>query len=323
MSPQLDRFSQKSDYLWNFRCPVCGDSKKNKLKSRGYVYRRKADLFFTCHNCGTSMSFGHFLKTVNHNLYDEYRLEKFKNDHPEIVETPDYSVAKTTPDFTTTIHLPRIADLPNEHAAKRLLFSRKVPAERYKELYYAHNFASFVKELVPSYNKNLKNDDARIVIPFYDEKNILLGVQGREIQKTGVKYITIKLRDENRKVFGLDKVDYGKKIYVVEGPIDSMFLQNALATMDAQLYKVISSVGDYDYVFIFDNEPRNPQICNHMAKTIAMGANIVVWPQYIEQKDINDMILAGYTSSDIQDIIDKHTYTDLKAKMEFGKWKRV
>ena len=323
MSPQLDRFTQKSDYLWNFRCPVCGDSKKHKTKTRGYVYRKKSDLFFMCHNCGSSMSFGNLLKSVNHNLYNEYKLERFKNESHGNVEKPKFEIAKTVPNFTTSIHLPRIADLPNEHAAKRLLISRKVPVERYKELYYAHNFLSFARELVPSYSKDSVIDDARIVIPFYDENKILLGVQGREIQKTGVKYITIKLHDENRKVFGLDKVDFSKKIYVVEGPIDSMFLQNSLATMDAQLYNVRLSVGDHDYVFVYDNEPRNGAICSHMAKTIAMGSNIVIWPKTIEHKDINDMVMAGYTAAEVQDIIDKHTYSDLKAKMEFLQWKRV
>ena len=45
-----------------FRCPICGDSKKNKLKKRGYFYRKTGT--FYCFNCGTSMTGYDFLKAI-------------------------------------------------------------------------------------------------------------------------------------------------------------------------------------------------------------------------------------------------------------------
>lgn len=329
VSPKLDRFAKKSEYLWNFRCPLCGDSHKNKFKARGYIYRRKSDLFFTCHNCGSSISFGNFLKTVDHSLFREYQMERYKNESNGNVVKPDFSLANTKPVFmhkteSTKIDLPTIKSLATTHPARRYLCERLVPEDRLDTIYYTSDFRDFVLELLPDYEKELRKNDPRIVIPFYDENKQLLGFQGRAVGDSKVKYITIKLNEDNLKVFGLDKIDKSKRIYVVEGPIDSMFLSNSLAMMDASLYTVISSVGNHDYVFVYDNEPRNRDVVRHMKKTIETGKNICIWPSHIEFKDINDMIVKGKLSSAaIQSIIDTNTFSSHRAMLEFGTWKKV
>jgi hypothetical protein len=324
LAPKLDKFRQKSEYLWNFRCPVCGDSQKNKLKMRGYIYRRKSDLFFTCHNCGTGHSFGNLLKMVDRSLYSQYQMERFKNESAGNTAKPDFSMLMEKPVFNTQkkINLPTIESLPVTHAARGYVKDRFIPKERWVDLYYAEDFAIFVKEIFPEYDKKLYAEP-RLVIPFYDEKNILLGFQGRALVNSKVKYITIKLSDDNLKVYGLDRVDKTKKIYVVEGPIDSMFLQNSLAMMDASLYNVISTVGNYDYTFVFDNEPRNKDVCRHMQKAITMGKSVCIWPKHIAAKDINEMILKGTSPAMIQGIIDSNTFSLLKAQLEFGSWSKT
>lgn len=326
ISPKLERFARKSEYLWNFRCPICGDSTKNKLKTRGYIFRRKSDLFFMCHNCNTSISFGNFLKSIDKPLYKEYQLERFKNESSGNVAKPDFSMYKTKPDFTSkkiTIDLPKISDLEDNHSAKVYLKKRKIPSDRLSSLYYANDFAQFVKSIIPDYDKNLKSEDPRIVIPFYDEDNILLGFQGRALLSSSIKYITIKLNDDYHKLFGLDKLDKTKTVYVVEGPVDSMFIQNSVATMDASLYTIIQTLGNLDYVFIYDNEPRNKDVCRNIEKTIALGKKVVIWPKNIQSKDINDMILSNVTSSEIQRIIDSNTFSEHRAQLEFQMWKKV
>jgi predicted RNA-binding Zn-ribbon protein involved in translation (DUF1610 family) len=322
VSPKLERFKQKSEYLWTFRCPICGDSHKNKLKTRGYFYRRKSDLFYTCHNCGTGLSVGNFLKAIDPSLYREYQLERYKNESTGNVAKPDFSMAKNKPVFATRIDLPTIASLSDNHPAKAYLLKRKLPADKLSDIYYADDFAAFVKDIHPDYDKTLYKEQ-RIIFPFYDVDNELLGFQGRAIGDSKIKYITIKLDEENIKVFGANKVDPNKRIYVVEGPIDSMFLQNSVATMDASLYNISLLLGDHDYVFIHDNEPRNAAIVKHMAKTISHNKNIFIWPQDIVSKDINDYILTGATSSEIQNLIDRNTFSGLRAKLEFERWKKV
>ena len=324
LAPKLDKFRQKSEYLWNFRCPVCGDSQKNKLKMRGYIYRRKSDLFFTCHNCGTGHSFGNLLKMVDRSLYSQYQMERFKNESAGNTAKPDFSMVMEKPVFNIQkkINLPTIESLPISHAARGYVKDRFIPKERWSDLYYAEDFDLFVKDIFPDYDKKLYAEP-RLVIPFYDEKNILLGFQGRALVNSKVKYITIKLSDDNLKVYGLDRVDKTKKIYVVEGPIDSMFLQNSLAMMDASLYNVISTVGNYDYTFVFDNEPRNKDVCKHMQKAITMGKSVCIWPKHLDMKDINEMILRGYSPAVIQGIIDSNTFSLLKAQLEFGSWSKT
>lgn len=325
LSTKLDRFTQKSEFLWNFRCPICGDSSKNKLKMRGYIYRRKSDLFFSCHNCGASHTFGTFLKLTDKSLYSSYQLEAFSEGNNSKVKTPDFTAFKCKPVFDkqVKINLPSIEELTDSHAAKGYVKDRKIPKDYFSKLYYAQNFHEFVKEMLPSYEKTLY-DEPRLVIPFYDEENNLIGFQGRDLLKSKIKYITIKLSDNNKKVYGLNNVDKTKRIYVVEGPIDSMFLDNSLAMMDAALYNVVSVVGNLDYVFIYDNEPRNKDIVKHMQKTIEMGKNICIWPKHLEHvKDINEMILKGYPSSMVQSIIDTNTFNTHRAMLEFSTWKKV
>jgi hypothetical protein len=322
VSPKLERFKQKSEYLWNCRCPVCGDSSKNKIKARGYFYRRKSDIFYICHNCGTSLSLGSFIKITDPSLYREYQLERYKNESTGNVAKPDFSIAKIKPVFATRIDLPTISSLSDNHPAKAYLLKRKIPRDKLDDIYYADDFSAFVKDIHPEYDKTLYKEQ-RIIFPFYDEKKNLLGFQGRAVGNSKIKYITIKLNDDNKKVFGLDRVDFSKKVYVVEGPIDSLFLQNSLATMDASLYNISLLLGNHDYVFIHDNEPRNAAIVKHMAKTISHNKNIFIWPQDIVSKDINDYILTGATSSEIQSIIDKNTFQGLRAKLEFERWRKV
>lgn len=330
LSPKLQRFKQKSEYLWNFKCLLCGDSKKNKTKCRGYIYQKKSNFFFTCHNCHAGMSLGNFIKTVDPALYSEYQLETYKEQNGGNVKAPDFEMAKTKPVFAPKsvqqddIKLPTVASLPEEHTAKRYMRGRKFPNEVLNMVYYATDFKSFVQEILPANDKKMRDKESRIVIPFYDKDKKLLGFQGRAMSATDIKYITIKMGEDNAKVFGLDRVDLGKKVYVVEGPLDSFFLQNCLATMDSALYNITLTIGnEAELVFIYDNEPKNDAIVKFMRKTIDLGKNIFIWPKELRGvKDINDAIMSGTTPAEMQNLIDKNTWNGLRAELEFGEWKK-
>jgi len=324
VSNKLQRFAQKKEFLWTFRCPFCGDSKKNKLKTRGYFYRTKTNINYICHNCGASMSLGNFIKSVDPHLYSQYQLEKYKNESHSNVARPDFSLAKEQPVFQKkVINLPKLSELDDNHPAKQYALKRKLP--RLNELYYAEDFKGFALSMFPATSdgiKKLYENDQRIVIPFFDAENTLQGVQGRTISNSKIRYITLKMAEDSKKVFGLNKIDFSKTIYVVEGPLDSLFLDNCIAPMDAALYSVIQTVGDHDYIFVFDNEPRNKEIVKHMSKAVKTGKKICVWPATIKSKDINDMILSGMTSDQIKSTIDFNTFSDLKAKLQLQLYKK-
>ena len=119
LSPRLDRFKKVRDYLWNFRCPHCGDSQKHKNKAaRGYVYRKKTDLFYKCHNCGMGQSVGNLIKDIDPSLYKQYVMERYKNGETGQRKTKEPYFHFELPKFKpkkTTIHLPSIGSLSKEH----------------------------------------------------------------------------------------------------------------------------------------------------------------------------------------------------------------
>lgn len=325
ISNRLPRFTKKKDDLYNFRCPICGDSQKNKLKSRGYIFRKKNDYFYMCHNCGLSTTFYNFLKQVDPGLLKEYQLERYKNgetgnnNYPK----PDFEDFKTEkPTFKKSLELPTIESLPEEHFAKNYVQQRRIPETLWSELYFAEDFASFIQDLGIT-KEGLHKDDKRLVIPFYNQEKELVAVQGRSLGESKLRYITLKLHDDNKKVYGLDRIDQDKLVCVLEGPIDSMFLENAVATADSNLESITDTLDKSKVVLIFDNEPRNKEIVKKMEHAIDNHYNVVIWPEFIEEKDINDMVLGGFSPDEIQDIIDKNTFVNLRAKMEFVNWKKV
>jgi transcription elongation factor Elf1 len=324
LSPKLQRFTQKKDDLYNFRCPLCGDSQKNKTKSRGYVYRKKNDYFYMCHNCGASTTFYNFLDKVDPSLTKEYALERYKNGETgnNNYQKPDFEEFKAEkPVFKKALDLPSIDSLPEAHFAKVYVKSRKIPEAFQSQLYYAEDFAAFIQSL--GIEKELHKEDRRLVIPFYDAEKNLIAIQGRALGESKLRYITIKLHEDNHKFFGLDRIDQDKMIYVVEGPIDSMFIENAVATADSNLESITSIYDKSKITLVFDNEPRNREIIKKIDEAIEKHYNVVIWPEMIESKDINDMVLEGFSPDEIQDIISKNTFVNLRAKAEFVNWKRV
>jgi len=325
VSPKLQRFTKKKDDLYNFRCPLCGDSQKNKLKARGYIHRKQNDYFYMCHNCGVSTTFYNFLKQVDSNLLQEYQLERYKNgetgnnNYPK----PEFEEFKTEkPTFKKALELPTIESLPKAHFAKNYVQQRSIPETLYSQLYYAEDFAAFIQSLGIK-KEGLHQNDKRLVIPFYDKEKNLLAVQGRSLGESKLRYITLKLHDDNKKVYGLDRIDTDKLVYVVEGPIDSMFLENAVATADSNLESITDVLDKSKVVLIFDNEPRNKEIVNKIHHAIDNHFNVVIWPEMVEAKDINDMILDGFSPDEIQEFIDKNTFVNLRAMMEFVNWKKI
>ena len=328
VSPQLSLFKKKGDNLWNFRCPYCGDSNKNKLKARGFVFRKKNDLFFKCHNCSVGASLGNLIKHVNSKIYDDYILERYrkgvKTNNPE----PEFKFnAPIFPKKNIFKNLKSISQLPESHPARRLVGERKIPETRHKDLYLCPAFYRFTNFLIKNKFPSLGGDHPRLLIPFRNECGEIFAYQGRSFGSEEPKYITIKLNAECDKIFGLDKVDKSKHILVVEGPLDSLFLDNCIAVAGSDFSKSLSVQGklllNEDFTIIFDNEPRNSEICKQIEKTIKQGRNVVIWPSYIKQKDINDMVLAGHTKEELQQIIKDNTFSFAQAQLKLSEWRKI
>lgn len=324
LSPKLNRFTEKKTDLYNFRCPFCGDSKKNTLKSRGYVYRKKNDYFYKCQNCGVGHTMYNFIKNLDENLAKEYSLERYSNGETgnQNYTKPKFEFDKPVFKKREKINLPKISELDADHYAYKYCVDRKIPESNFSRLYFAEDFKSFTDSVLPDNEKQLFVEP-RLIIPFFDDDGSLLAFQGRALNDSKIRYITIKIHEESIKIFGLDKVDKEEKVYVTEGPIDSMFLPNAVATADANLANAVNYIAKDKLVLVFDNEPRNKDICKLMDRAIENHFSICIWPEMIEEKDVNDMIKSGFTSEELVDIINKNTFVNLRAKMEFINWKKV
>jgi transcription elongation factor Elf1 len=312
VSSRLQKFKKVKADLYNFRCPICGDSQKNKNKTRGYFYVVKNNTNFKCHNCGSSLSLNNFLKKIDTTLYKQYTLEKFKEGHTGknfVVDEPKLEFKKPT--FKKKLNLPKASE---NNFARDYLIKRKLEPNKF---YYADKFMEWTNSQKQMFDSIVK-DEPRIVIPLYDEFKTLIGFQGRALTSSFTKYITIMLDDDAPKIYGLDEIDKSEPIYIVEGPFDSTFVENAVAMCGSDVD--IRSFGWSDYIWVLDNEPRNREITNRIAKLIDRGEKVVIWPSNIVEKDINDMVLSGH---DVMSMLKLNTHSGLEAKVKFNTWKKI
>jgi len=336
LGTQLEQFKVKKTRPYNaqFRCPMCGDSQTNKFKTRGHFYEHSGRINVKCFNCGYSTSLGKFIKTLNPVLFTEYRLEYLKETggantnsiEEKFIPAIEKFGSRRIDNFDPFKDLKKISQLNPNHPAKKYIVDRKIPSQVHFRIYYSPTYYHWVNSVLPDKfnDKALALDEPRIVFPFIDSKGYVFGFTGRSISKTSsLRYSTIILDETKEKVFGLDSIDKSKTVYVVEGPIDSLFLDNcvAMAGSDIQL----TNITDRDkIVVVYDNEPRNKEIVKKIAKMIDQNYKVCIWPSNIEQKDINDMILkADLTGPIVQHIIDANTFDGLTAKMMLQLWSKV
>ena len=313
VSARLEKFKRAKDHLYTFRCPYCGDSKKSKNKTRGYLFQKKGDFIFKCHNCGMSKGFSNFLKDLDPVLHGQFVVERYKEGltgkHRNVPD-PVFSFKK--PIFKKKVNLP----LASTNArASDYLKKRKLNPTKF---YYTDRFKHFCNTNKPTF-ESTRNDHERIIIPMYDENNDLIGFQGRALdafQKP--KYLTVMLNEDSPKLYGLDTINKEKPVYIVEGPFDSTLLENSVAMCGSDVD--IRTLGWSNYIWVFDNEPRNRENISRISNTIDRGDQVVIWPSHIVEKDINDMVLSG---RNVEDLLESNTYSGLEAKLKLKSWKKV
>lgn len=338
LSHRLERF-QKVGAVYKCRCPICGDSESNSRKTRGYFYQvndgsggRKYN--FKCHNCNASMSFLKFLVSVFPDLSQEYRLSTIKTDH-------SFSFAMNTKgpvvDWNSEeCEFPNIKNSSTFSTALAWLRNRKIPEESIGCFGFTGKFADYCvgtfligSEKEKDYVHNRLPNDPRILIPYRTRNGALFALQGRAIDSSsGIRYMTVKRTDNHMKIFGLDRMNKTKRIYVTEGPFDSMFLPNAVAIggagFSSEFLDSMETVRK-NIVVVYDNEPRNKQIVESIQQAINFGVEVVIWKNgFTDQKDINDMVVAeNKSSTDILDFIQSHTFSGVRASFELGRWAQL
>ena len=312
LEPKLEKLVKKSDKVYNCRCPLCGDSQRNKTKARGYFYQVKNNTNYKCHNCSVTTTFAKFLKQLDSSLYRQYCLEKYssKQAKQKVLEEPEPILSQ--PVFREKLNLPRASE---NKIAKQYLLNRRIDPDNF---YYTEKFKEWCNTVKPNSfsDKSLKYDEPRIIIPLYYDKK-LIGIQGRSIFPNEIKYITIMFSEDVPKIYGYDNVNRSKEVYVLEGPFDSTFVPNSIAMCGADVNLLELNIKSP--VYVYDNEPRNKDIHQRMVKVINKGESIVIWPSYIKEKDVNQMVMSDLN---VADIIKNNTFSGLQAKLQLTFWKK-
>lgn len=331
ISYRLENFKKKTQDLFNCRCPICGDSQRLKRKARGYFYRGKNDLYYKCHKCGVSQHFGTFLKNFDATLYSQYVVERYadgahnKTSHKTVESVLKFEEPKFTkkpePRLLDSI-MDRLDTLPDDHEVIKYVTDRKIPRDAFDRLYFIPNVKDVI-QLNAKYKESIITSEPRLAIPFFDGAGKLLVVSLRGIRGESLRYINIKVDEDAPSIFGLDRVDNDKQVFVVEGPIDSLFLDNCIACAGTSFGKIDQlPIPQENITIIFDNQPKNREVGKLMNKYIDMGYKLVIWPD-VPGKDINEMIENGLTSVEIQSIINDNTFQGLSAKAKYMMWRKV
>jgi hypothetical protein len=254
-------------------------------------------------------------------LYNDYVAQKF------VANTTSEDTKDTTESFKTQApkfksnplkKIKKVSQLPFDHPVKRYIEKRKIPPHHHYRLYFAQKFKTWINEIIPGKFEYVGKDEPRLIIPFLDERGNCFGVSARGFNPDGIRYITIMF-EERQKIFGLDKVNFNHPYYIVEGAIDSFFLENAISMNGAE-----GTTHDIQQIengiFVFDAEPRNKEIHKRMEKVIKNGHKICIWPHDVPGKDINEMFLSGINP---EKLIEENTYQGLQAELKFATWRKA
>jgi transcription elongation factor Elf1 len=315
----------KKSQGFNFRCPLCGDSSKNLSKKRGWILTNRATPRFHCHNCGESMPFFVFLKNNFPDVYKVYLKEYFKKDGFNFDNKP-----KEEPEekdiFSTieTLEIPKLSELSKDNPAVQYFIKRKFPKKYLSQFHYAEDFRGWIHSICP--DKFVDNDfiEKRLVIPHYDQYGKIFCVQGRDLSDySNLRYITIKFTD-HPKVFGLQNIRLDHKIFVLEGAFDSLFLPNAIAMSGADLSTdYLKSLTNVDnFIFVFDNEKRNPEMLRRIEKVLNEGFNVCLLPEKMKTygKDINAMVINGFKPKEIYDTVMNNIFCGKRGLINLKLW---
>lgn len=336
VSSKLRNFKDKGNDVYNFSCNFCGDSATNKLKARGYVFRKADHYFYMCHNCQVSMGFARFLRETEPTQYKSYLLERYGETKKTIQPRQSNNVVlfgqsphQKFSNQKVLKNLDSIDKLNKNHPAREYIQKRMIPEIFWKDIYYAEDFKIFMDQNFPNHGKDLIDNDPRLVLFYRNRSGTITNVAGRSLVKNDprLRYITIKVSEE-RKIFGLERVDLKKTIYVVEGQFDSFFLPNCVASGDSNLigaadYLISCGVNRRNLILVYDNEDRNANNVKQMYKAIKEGYLITLFPKSVLYKDINDMVLGGYSPEEIEKIVDENTFGGLRAELNLTSWRKI
>lgn len=321
--PKFTQVNNSSSFKLRFRCPVCGDSQTDVNKSRGWYYGDSNGGNIHCYNCNYHAPIGVYLKEFEADLYREYILELRKDkdrSKPTVVEKPPEPERKIIKALPACI---RLDQLKEDHPIIKYVQARCIPKEAWKRMWFTREWPKLVNHISPgTYKKEMP--EPRLVIPIYNKDGKAEAFQGRALKKDAPqKYITIKAYPEATKIYGVERVKDGD-VWVMEGPIDSMFIPNAIAITGGQLDLDVVPFKDRR-VWVLDSESRHPDTIKRLKKLVDAGERVMFWDNVPwKSKDVNDMVRKdGATPEEILAYMQNNISQGLMAKMRLSKYSKI
>jgi hypothetical protein len=275
------------------------------------------------------MSLGNFLKEIAPNIYKEFVMERYKEStskhtpHTDITEIVE-EVKQATNFIGTDSVLDGTkccADLKPGHPVAKYLAKRLIPKDKWSLIYYTTKIKQFTNNIIPGKFSKLDNDHPRLLFPYFDTHGRVYAFSARAFKNEEPKYFTIKIDESAERVYGLERVDYAKRIYAFEGQIDSLFIPNGIAVSGSSFATPTLEALKTNLTVVPDNEPRSREITRIISDTIKLGYSVCLWPHTIAEKDINDMVKSGKTVAEIVEVINNNTFGGLEAIARFAEWK--
>ena len=334
LSSQLPNFKLKSNHLANMSCVFCREleTSSKKRPMRGYVFDAGEHFNYYCQRCVESMTFPTMLRRLDPGLYADFVKERLLDSGKHVrptegmKEAPKLSSRSPNEVNMALRTVKKISRLPKDHFCCEYIRSRLIPEELYKLLYFTPKFMTWINTIIPDKfsEEALEYDEPRLVIPFLSRAGKLTAVQGRSFKSSSkVKYLTIAIDRNVPVIYGLDRYNPFNMGFVVEGPIDSFFLRNAIATAGGEIVGKLDGFEKDKLSLVYDSEPRKPETIQKIEKAIKEGWNVCIWPNSFEYKDINEAVMAGMKPKEIEDLILEHSFSGISAEFELKQWRKI
>ena len=318
--------------VWNFSCPMCGDSKKSKSKTRGYIYPnvKAKTLWYKCFNCSYHKPYIYFLKDIDDGLYEDVMMKSFiaKNTKRDIDFSVDLDALQFNEEFAEPNLMSSIMEpvilLPEGHYARTYIEGRKLPPEKLNDIYFVNNIKD-IEQLSEKYRDKMTDKESRIGIPYRNREGQIIGISLRSLQENHpIKYLHLKFNERYPLIYNAENLDLTKRVYALEGQFDSMFFKNGCAASGSAFSRVCEVVPPNQCTYVHDHEPRHKDTLRSIDKSIEAGYSVCLLPHTIKSKDINSMILSGEVKiENLEALVDKHTYRGLEARLRFSEWRKL
>lgn len=285
---------ESEDY--NFRCNVCGDGKKYGNK-RGHL-RLVRDhgtqyWIYKCFNepdCaasgeGRAWSGEKWLQQYFPQIYSEYVSELLsgtKKDYSAEIEElenkmkVDIRETKIKKQLREDIAIKFFIPITDNHElckkAIKICQDRYIPEEIYSKFFVA----------TPGEGSVYSN---RMIIPFYNAEGEIYYWQARSINPHhDPKYLN-RLTSKSESVYNIYNIDKTKPVFITEGPIDSMFIENSISTLGLSVSEKMQEIIDTfdNAIYLFDGDKPGRRTAK---KFLEKGKKVFLWNKFLDDMDL-------------------------------------